>query len=83
MLKAVNAKWWTPPSHLGSTGIPICIGIVVGVDEEHDYWKCYVGYGLGDNEKTDMLRILATGQPFGSAEAAAALFDLDPKKYRY
>lgn len=90
--KILDAKWWTPPVP-GQTIMDLrtySIGIVA--IESFDpggslpaQWKCYVGYGIsGNDEEGDSQLVARHGMPFGSKEAACALFpNLNPEGYRY
>lgn len=90
----LDAVWWTPPRNnilldavvgkLLGTAQVLCIGAVaVGMGYD-GHWKCYIGYGLGDDEKQDAQRIATNGVPLGSREAACAFFpSLPVEKFEY
>jgi hypothetical protein len=93
--KILDAKWWTPPlpgfsvlrqAAVGGTKLAIGIVAIESYDPGNGLpvqWKCYVGYGRGEDEEADMQAIARHGMPFGSQEAACGLFpELDPEGYR-
>lgn len=85
--KILGAKWFTPPAPTWF-GVAMHTGLSIGIIAVESYkdgsWKCYVGYGLGVDERADEQNIAAHGMPFGNGDAAAAFFGhLDPELYRY
>lgn len=78
----LDTVWFTPPRLPGihATGI---IGIVAIASGPNDEWKCYIGYGRGNDEDSDAQLIAAYGAPIGSKEAACGFFPLPPADFRY
>jgi len=55
---------------------------IVAVDSNDHGWKCYIGCGLGDDEKTDEQKISGYGTPVGRARAIAAFPNLNPETFK-
>jgi hypothetical protein len=88
--KILDVKWWTPAINnvlydaFAGTVHDICIGIVAIESYEDGSWKCYIGYGRGEQEDEDCQRIAAHGMPLGSKEAACGFFpQLNSEKFVY
>lgn len=83
MTKILDAVWFMPPYSRALMAHPT-IGIVAFVSyEPTGQWKCYIGYGMGVDEKIDAEAVVQFGVPLGSKEAACGFFpQLDPDLFR-
>lgn len=86
----IASTWWTPPippldvitQALINPSASLCIGAVAVQIDYDGTWKCYIGYGTGEDEEADANRIRDWGVPLGFARAAIGLFpQLDSNKY--
>lgn len=81
-MKLLGAVWYTPRIPFVVLDGPrsgLCVGFIA--IEVEDGWKCYMGYGLGVDERYDAERIAKTGAKVTKEVAVAHFPHLDPEKY--
>lgn len=78
----LGSVWYTP-FMLPSVNLDMCIGIVAIRSGKGDDWKCYIGYGFGEDEDYDAQLVAGQGIPVANEAMACALFpDLKPEGYK-
>lgn len=88
MSTILGSKWWSPimPGKTIFDESELCVGIVAVCSFKNLHsmeWKCYIGYGKGENQSKDEQWIAKHGNPLAIKSAAVALFpELDPEGYR-